>query len=359
MQSQPVPPCLHLPYNSHGCLGIRGLLHLSQAVRNAMQGLNHQASELVGGILRDADKLNVRVASIEGARVLDFGCQALGGLEAGLRLAELSLGGMGRVTLGVGRRDLWQGPSVIVSTDQPLLACLGAQYAGWSLTANYISASSGKSKSYFAMTSGPIRAVRGREDVLVSFELSEPPQAVVGVLESSKTPPIEAIREVARQCGVTLPQVTLAVARTASIAGCVQIAARSVETAMHKLHEIGFDLRRVRSSFGSAPLPPVAKNDTVAIGRTNDAVLYGGEVTLWVDGDDKSIETIGPQTPSNSSRDYGRPFADVFEQYEYDFYRVDPLLFSPAVINFYNVETGNCFRFGELNKDVITASFSG
>jgi methenyltetrahydromethanopterin cyclohydrolase len=322
-------------------------------------GLNQRANNLVDELLLDTESLNIGISSVEGARVLDFGCQSAGGLEAGRRLAELCLGGLGRVSLSAGKQELWPGPSVVVSTDQPLLACLGAQYAGWSLTADYVSPTSGKIKSYFAMASGPMRSVRGKEDVLGEYDLSEPAQPVVGVLESSKLPPAEVVRETAEQCGVSPSQVTLAIARTASIAGCVQIAARSVETAMHKLHELGFDLRRVRSGFGSAPLPPVAKDDMAAIGRTNDAVLYGGEVTLWVDGDDTSIEAVGPKTPSQSSRDYGRPFGDVFKDYEYDFYRVDPLLFSPAVINFYNVETGSCFTFGEMNRDVIAASFRG
>ena len=37
--------------------------------------------------------------------------------------------------------------------------------------------------------------------------------------------------------------------------------ARSVETALHKLHELKFDLNQIVSAFGTAPLPPVATKD--------------------------------------------------------------------------------------------------
>ena len=154
----------------------------------------------------------------------------------------------------------------------------------------------------------------------------------------------------AEACQVFPERLTLLVAPTASQAGGVQIVARSVETALHKLSEIGFDLARVESGFGVAPLPPVAADDLAAIGRTNDAILYGGEVTLWVRGDDGELETLGPRVPSDSSPDHGQPFRAIFERYERDFYRVDPHLFSPAAVTFVNLDTGartalvSCFR---------------
>ena len=106
--------------------------------------------------------------------------------------------------------------------------------------------------------------------------------------------------------------------------------ARSVETALHKLHELGFDLSRVVSGQGSAPVPPVAEDDLAGIGVTNDAILYGGRVTLYVCGDDASLAEVGPQVPSCASADYGQPFAEVLASYNHDFYQIDPLLFSTA-----------------------------
>ncbi len=150
---------------------------------------------------------------------------------------------------------------------------------------------------------------------------------------------------------------TLLVAPTASVAGGLQVVARSVETALHKLHELKFDVRRVVSAFGTAPLPPVAKNDLAAIGRTNDAILYGARVVLYVTGDDDTLRDIGPRVPSSSSADHGEPFANIFARYDYDFYKVDPHLFSPAEIVFQNVESGRAFAFGKVEPGVLSRSF--
>ena len=93
----------------------------------------------------------------------------------------------------------------------------------------------------------------------------------------------------------------------------VQVAARVVETALHKLHELEFDVRRVVSGFGSCPLPPVARKDPEAIGRTNDAVLYGGQVELTVDAPDEELAELVPRLPSSASSDHGEPFGKVLE----------------------------------------------
>jgi methenyltetrahydromethanopterin cyclohydrolase len=163
--------------------------------------------------------------------------------------------------------------------------------------------------------------------------------------------------EIARACGVDAGNLFLLVAPTASLAGTLQVVARSVETAMHKLFELGFDLRQIESGFGTAPLPPVGRNDLAAMGRTNDAILYGGEVTLWLRGDERQIETLGPQIPSDSSPDHGRPFVEIFERYDRDFYKIDPRLFAPAVVNLYHIPSGRAFRFGRMMPEVLSRSF--
>jgi methenyltetrahydromethanopterin cyclohydrolase len=112
------------------------------------------------------------------------------------------------------------------------------------------------------------------------------------------------------------------------------------------------------AAHGTAPLPPIAANDLAAIGRTNDAILYGARVVLAVTGDDSTLESIGSQVPSSSSRDYGEPFAAIFARYNNDFYAVDPHLFSPAEVVFHNVETGKMHAFGEINPEVLARSFT-
>jgi len=310
--------------------------------------LNEQAFELCESMLQRADRLRISVrTSGSGTRLIDCGIETPGGLEAGRKLAEVCLAGLGRVSFVPAEPELWSGPAVAVTTDHPALACMGSQYAGWQITG----------EKFFAMGSGPMRAAAAREAVLEKVGAAEKPGVCVGVLETKQFPPDAVCIDLAHKCGVEPGKLTLLVAPTASLAGTVQVVARAVETALHKLFELGFDLGRIVSAYGVAPLPPVAAGDVAAIGLTNDAILYGGEVTLYVTGDDASLEAIGPRVPSGASADYGQPFATIFERYNRDFYRIDPHLFSPAVVTLVNMQTGHTFRYGHTLPRVIHESF--
>jgi len=310
--------------------------------------LNQRAARLCDQLVEQAGMLRVAFEHMPcGTRVIDCGISAQGGLEAGRRLAEICMSGLGRVDFVPADRELHLGPAVMVSTDHPLAACMASQYAGWSVTG----------EKFFAMGSGPMRAAAAKEAIFTTIGFQEQTDTAVGVLETRQVPPDDVCRDLARQCKVAPDRLTLLVAPTASIAGGVQVLARSVETAMHKLFELEFDLRRVEAGWGVAPLPPVAENDLAAIGRTNDAILYGGDVTLWVRGDDVSLEAVGPKIPSGASRDFGQPFSLIFERYNRDFYRIDPHLFSPAAITLANLDTGKSFRYGHTLPRVVHESF--
>jgi methenyltetrahydromethanopterin cyclohydrolase len=282
-----------------------------------------------------------------GGTVFDFGISARGGLEAGLILARACLADLADVSIQPGEVNGIPCPLVQVRTDHPVAACLASQYAGWQLA-------DGK---FFAMGSGPMRAAYGKEAIFDKIGFREDASAVVGVLEGRKIPPPSVIAKIAEGCRVEPKDVTLLIAPTASLAGGVQVVARSVETALHKLSELSFDLSRIASAHGTAPLPPVAKDDLAAIGRTNDAILYGGRVVLWVTGDDDSLADVGPKVPARSSRDFGEPFASIFARYNHDFYAVDPHLFSPAEIVFQNLDTGRTHHFGATEPGVLARSF--
>ena len=287
-------------------------------------------------------------ASEGGGRWFDCGIEARGGLLAGLELATICLAGLAEVAIVPGEVGGRPASMVQVTTDHPVEACLGSQYAGWAV-------SEGK---FFAMGSGPMRAAYAHEPLFAELGLAERPGSVVGVFEGRKPPTPEVFAKVAAACRVDPSEVTLLIAPTASLAGGLQVVARSVETALHKLHELKFDLRRVVSAHGVAPLPPVAKNDLAAIGRTNDAILYGARVILYVTGDDASLEEVGPKVPSSASKDHGEPFAAIFARYNHDFYAVDPHLFSPAEVCFQNVETGRVFCYRtDGPTDVLARSF--
>jgi methenyltetrahydromethanopterin cyclohydrolase len=178
-------------------------------------------------------------------------------------------------------------------------------------------------------------------------------------LESDKLPTQAAIELIAQQCGMKASSVHLAIAPSTSLAGSMQVVARSVETALHKLHELKFDISTVVSGTGHAPLPPPSKpGDTIGgIGRTNDAVLYGATVTLWVDHDDNAIAAIADRVPSSASDDFGQPFQQIFAKYDHDFYKVDPMLFSPAVVTIHNLRSGRSWTSGAIQTDVLRQSF--
>ena len=203
------------------------------------------------------------------------------------------------------------------------------------------------------MGSGPMRAAANREPLFADIGQTESAEQVVGILETGKLPTDEIAQQIAAACKIDPANVLLLCAKTASLAGTVQVVARSVETALHKLHELKFDLSQLVSGYGVAPLPPIAKDDLTAIGWTNDAVLYGAEVTLWVNAEDDELSTIGPKVPSNSSSDYGEPFGQIFKRYNGDFYKIDPLLFSPAIVTFVNLRSGLTHRYGALQPGVL------
>lgn len=311
--------------------------------------LNQQALHVCERIVEQQTQLRVAIECGEGgARLIDCGVNAPGGLEAGRVMAEVCLAGLGRVDFVPGNPAIAPGPAVAVATDHPVTACMASQYAGWPIGG----------ESFFAMGSGPMRAVRGREPLFDKIGCLQKSREVVGVLETGKTPNAEICVLIAEDCHTTPQNVTLLFAPTSSIAGTVQIVARSIETALHKMHELDFDLAEISSGFGTAPLPPVSASNITGIGRTNDAVLYGGEVTLWVRADDRSLESLGPQIPSNSSREHGESFGSLFERHDRDFYKIDPSLFSPAVVTLVNLESGKSFRFGEFRPDILRQSFA-
>ena len=312
--------------------------------------LNDRAQELADRLAGDADALRVAVTTLPGGtRLIDCGSAVPGGLEAGRRFAEICMAGLGTVSFApLVLESRWL-PGLTVVTDRPALACLASQYAGWRLDP----------EDYFAMASGPGRALIRAEDLYDDLDVDERSRHAVLCLETREAPPDAITAYVADRAGVAPADLTLLFAPTACLAGSVQVAARVVETALHKLHELDFDVGRVVSGFGSCPLPPVARKDPDAIGRTNDAVLYGGQVELTVDAPDEELEAIVPRLPSSASDDYGEPFGHVLEAADWDFYKIDPLLFSPAEVRLVSVASGRSFHAGGVDIGVLEHSFRG
>jgi methenyltetrahydromethanopterin cyclohydrolase len=310
--------------------------------------MNELATEIADHLEEHAAELRVRSHVLPtGARIIDAGVDIEGGYDAGLALGEICMGGLGTVAyspLQIGG-EAW--PGVTVWTDHPAISCMASQYAGWAISVD----------KFFAMGSGPLRAhARVERDLFEKLDYAEEATRGVLVLEGRTLPTDAVATWVAQKARLQPSQLTFVVAPTASLAGGVQISARILETGLHKMETLGFDVRRIVSGIGTAPIPPVAKNDLKAIGRTNDCILYGGQARYTVRASDAELAELAPKVPASASRDYGVPFYEIFQRYEGDFYKIDPLLFSPGEVWLTSVESGRTFRAGRLNSEVLTAS---
>ncbi|BDG60462.1 methenyltetrahydromethanopterin cyclohydrolase [Caldinitratiruptor microaerophilus] len=310
--------------------------------------LNRRARARAAALAERAEALGVERHEVAGAEVLDCGVRAPGGFEAGRLFAEATMAGLGSVTLVPWAEGGLHLPGVQVVTDRPLEACLLAQYAGWAL----------REAGFSAMASGPGRALARVEALFDRYPVAEAPGEALIALEAPALPPPAAVAAIARRCGVEPGALTILVARTASAAGAVQVAARVVETALHKLGVLGLDPARVRAAWGTAPVAPVAADDLTAMGRTNDCLLYGGRVALLVDAPDEDLARLAARLPSGASPDHGRPFAEIFRE-RGDFYRVDPFLFSPAAVALTSTRTGRTFAAGATDPDLLRRSLFG
>ena len=318
-----------------------------------MISLNERAHAVFRRLSEAAEPLQVAVSELEnGTTVLDAGVGIDGSLEAGRLFSEVCLGGLADVQLRQLQLDDLTLPGVEVSVPQPVLACMASQYAGWAVNVP----ATDTSKKYFAMGSGPARALHRSEPIFADIDYRDPATLAVLTLESNRLPWPAVAAWIAGKCGVSPERLFLLVAPTASLVGSVQIAARIVETGLHKMHEVGFDIATVRSGFGSCPLAPVAADDLTAIGRTNDAVLYGGRAWYTVRTEDAAIESVIEGLPSVASSDYGVPFGELFRRHGGDFYKIDPLLFSPAEITITNSVSGRTFHAGGVDTAVLRAS---
>ncbi|MBA2724182.1 MAG: methenyltetrahydromethanopterin cyclohydrolase [Methylibium sp.] len=320
--------------------------------------VNASAQALVQRLVDEAQRLGITVSRDDsGVSLIDAGIEAPGSIEAGLLIGETCMGGLGSVQLAAqGATDASAGwPTWLeVRSSQPVLACLASQYAGWSLAASKEEAGG---KKFFSLGSGPARALAGKEALFTELGYRDPMPAAgrsgVLVLEVDRVPPPVVIEKVLRECGLTPEQLTLILTPTKSLAGTTQVVARVLEVALHKAHELHFALEHIVEGVASAPLPPPGADALDAMGRTNDAILYGGRVHLIVRGGDDAARLLAKSLPSQNSRDYGRSFADIFKAAEFDFYKIDGALFAPAEVWVSSLESGKTWHAGRLNLQLL------
>jgi methenyltetrahydromethanopterin cyclohydrolase len=330
----------------------------SSPITSTAISINERAAALVERMKAEALELRIGIARGElGETLIDAGAEHAGGIAAGLRMAEICMGGLGVVSL-IPNATVPRWPwSVAVRSSDPVIACLASQYAGWRL-------SDGEGRDAFmALGSGPARALARGEPLFENpafahLAYADSTTSATLVLESARPPPATLVAKVARECGVSPERLTILYAPTQSLAGSVQIAARVLEVGLHKAHELKFPLERILDGMGTAPLPPPHPDFIAAMGRTNDAIIYAGQIHLFVSGPVEDARALADQLPSQRSRDYGRPFAEVFRHFKGDFYAIDPMLFSPAQVTITALETGETVHRGQINPSLLDASFA-
>ncbi|EHR71874.1 methenyltetrahydromethanopterin cyclohydrolase [Burkholderiales bacterium JOSHI_001] len=317
-------------------------------------GVNERGMALLRELLADAAAYGVQVQRTDvGVTLVDAGIAAPGSVAAGLQVARICLGGLGEVRLSSGVREGW--PTwVEVASANPVLACLGSQYAGWSLAA---SKEETGGKKFFALGSGPARALAAKEALFAELGYREQHAQGVLVMEVDKLPPQVVIDKVLRDCALQPDGLFIVLTPTSSPAGTTQVVARVLEVALHRAHELGFNLTDVASGSASAPLPSPAADTVVAMGRTNDAILYGGQVYLSVRGSVDAARDLAQRLPSTNSRDHGKPFAKLFADAGYDFYKLDGALFAPAQVWVSHLESGRTFGAGALAMDLLRSQW--
>jgi methenyltetrahydromethanopterin cyclohydrolase len=309
--------------------------------------VNELALEIFENLAEYAEEFNAAYHELDnGARIVDCGVSTRGGYAAGRAFCEICMGGLGEVSFRMDQIKKFPMPFIDVFTDFPSISCLGAQKAGWTI----------KHNNYSAMGSGPARALSLKpKHTYEVIEYEDDFDSAIIALESDHLPNGGVMEKIAEECQVDVANMCAVVAPTASLVGSIQVAGRCVETAVYKLNELGFDTKKIVSGFGTAPLPPVKKDATRAMGTTNDATIYHGRIMLTMKAPD--IKEYLDRIPSNKSKGYGKPFYDIFKESGFDFYKIDTSLFSPAEVVINELSEGVVYHVGAVNPEVTLKSF--
>ena len=311
--------------------------------------VNSLAWKLLEKIVEKPDYYGIKVEKTSsGTTIVDAGIKAKGGFQAGKIITEICMGGCAKAEITYRKYGKLELPSIFVYTDHPVIATLGSQYAGWQI----------KDGDYFAIGSGPARALALKpKEIYDKIGYSDVFNKAVVVLETDKHPPAKLLKRFTKECNVSPENLAVILAPTASIAGATQVSGRIVETGIHKLDKLGLNPKAILYAWGCAPIPPIHPKFIEAMARTNDAILYGGVAYCVVEcEDEEELKQIISKASSNTSKAYGKPFIEVFKEANYNFYKIDPNLFAPAVLIVNNVKTGMIFRAGEINVEALEKS---
>ncbi len=305
--------------------------------------LNKGAVQVAKEMIKRSEELRIRHFKLRNkATILDCGVEVRGSFEAGRLFALACMGGVAEIEISSSDFDGIALPCVTVRAASPAVPCLAAQKAGWSI----------KGENFFALGSGPARILaRKPRETFEKLGYAEKSSFALLALETNKFPGEAIVEEIAKVCGIKTSGLYILAARTASLAGAVQISARVVETALFKLAHLGYDAKIIEEALGTAPIAPLVGDDCAMMGAANDMIIYGSRVFLY-----SSAEMDVGKVPSSSSPAYGKPFSEIYKECGYDFYKINPALFAPAEVWVNNLAANTIKKAGSVNVEVIKKS---
>lgn len=328
--------------------------------------INELTLKLVNQIIDNKEILGAKVDKLSsGQTVIDM---TNAGWIGGKIVGEICMGGLGtvdftNVTINTNYSAPVYLPAVNVHTSHPVISCMASQLAGWSVKLKKEVEKDGVKKKkvvFQSLGSGPARAKAKGEKLFEEIDYTDESDCAILVFETGVMPNEEVMAIVTEKCKVA-PEKTYAVcAPTACLTGSIQVAARIVETGIHKLHEIHFPLDTLVDGFGTTTIAPIAKDDFAAMGTTNDSIIFGGQtfytVKIAKDQEKKVFELL-KTAPACKSSSYGKPFNVIFKEANYEFYKIDPGLFAPATYTVNNIKTGNSITVGEVDNQMLLKSY--
>jgi methenyltetrahydromethanopterin cyclohydrolase len=323
--------------------------------------INELTRNIVNKIIKNKEIYGAEVHKLaNNATVVDMSNASW---EGGKLVGEICMGSLGTVNFSNYNLDGHYIPSVTVYTSEPLISCMASQLAGWSVKLKKEVEKNGEMKKkviFQSLGSGPARAKSKVEKLFEEIEYSDNSNCAVIVFETPILPNEEVMGIVAEKCGVSTDETYAVCAPTACLTGSIQVAARIVETGIHKLHEIKFPIEKIQDGYGTTSVAPIAKDDLGAMGRTNDSISAAGMTyyTISVDKEnEEEIFTLLKKAPANTSSSYGKPFIETFKEANYNFYDIDPGLFAPAIYTVTNIKTGKSLTVGNLNHELLKRSY--
>ena len=315
-----------------------------------MYSVNKAAMRFVQEMIDSPERFGIGVKTdASGVHLLDLGVEYPGSWLAGKYFINILCGGFATVSFGRFELDGTPLATVDVVVDNPILAVIASQLSMWEV---------GAQEEFAPVVSGPARAIARADHYIQSIEYKDPHhQAVVGV-QGDKFPSPQLIAAVVKQLDLAPDDVYFLVAPTGSLVGMIQLMGRSVEQSIHNLVELNYDLTRVQGCFGSVPLPPLIRDETKAMGRGNDSLIYGSTQHVTVQDDDEVVKALVPKMVSTRTDQYGQLFEDIYKAAGYSFLNVDFSLDAGAKVSITNNTTGNTFTAGRINRKMLKKSFN-